>query len=138
MAAPLEKSPTRLADEKDPALANIAGLTTSSASEDSSDDEYGALAKNPFLDQDIAAHWRQAYENAQYECRHVFDPTITWTEEEEKRVIRKIDWRICTWAVCTRFRTPSLAKTPKGVNTGSLGQRCNPSSDGREANLTPQ
>ena len=99
MAAPFEKSPTRLADEKDPAVANIATLTTSSASDDSSDDEYGALAKNPFLEPDIAAHWRQAYEDAQYECRHVFDATITWTEEEEKRVIRKIDWRICTWAV---------------------------------------
>ncbi len=103
MAAPLEKSLTGFADEKGSAVANIAALTTTSASDDSSDDEYGALAKNPFLDPEIAAHWRQAYENSQYECRHVFDPAVTWSEEE-KKVIRKVDFRICVWAVCTCYK----------------------------------
>lgn len=102
MASPLDKkSPARLADDKDPAVTKIGALTTTSSSEDSgSDEEFGELAKNPFLDPDVAAHWRQSYENAQYECRHVFDPTLTWSEEEEKKVIRKIDFRICAWAVC--------------------------------------
>lgn len=57
-------------------------------------------AKNPFLDPDVAEYWSNVYEKAQYECRHVFDPSLTWSEEEEKRLVRKLDWRICLWAVC--------------------------------------
>jgi hypothetical protein len=55
--------------------------------------------KNPFLDPDVEAHWRQVYEDSTYECRHVFDPALTWTEEEEKAIVRKLDWRVCLWAV---------------------------------------
>ena len=55
--------------------------------------------KNPFQDREVAEHWRLTYEKSQYECRHVYDPSLTWSEEEEKRLIRKLDWRICLWAV---------------------------------------
>jgi hypothetical protein len=54
---------------------------------------------NPFLDPEVAEYWRGVYEKAQYECRHLFDPTLTWTEEEERLLVRKLDWRICLWAV---------------------------------------
>ncbi|KAF2400474.1 MFS general substrate transporter [Trichodelitschia bisporula] len=37
-----------------------------------------------------------------YEGFHRFDPDFTWTMEEEKKVVRTIDWRICTW-VCLMF-----------------------------------
>lgn len=57
---------------------------------------------NPFLDPDVADHWREVYERAKYECRHVFDPSLSWTEEEEKDLVSKIDWRICSWAVRVR------------------------------------
>ncbi|KAI0593862.1 major facilitator superfamily domain-containing protein [Biscogniauxia sp. FL1348] len=60
------------------------------------------LGNNPFKDPTRAAHWKQVYEDSQYECRHVFDPTITWTEQEEKRIIRKLDWHVCLWA-CVMF-----------------------------------
>lgn len=60
---------------------------------------------NPFLDPDVADYWRNVYEKAQYECRHVFDPTLTWSEEEERQLVRKLDWRICLWAVCPRPRS---------------------------------
>lgn len=53
-----------------------------------------ATEKNPFADPVAAEHWRQVYEKSRYECRHVFDPNLTWTEEEEKRLVRKLDWRI--------------------------------------------
>lgn len=46
-----------------------------------------------FQDPEVAEHYRIVYEKAQYECRHVFDPELTWTEEEEKRLVRKLDWR---------------------------------------------
>lgn len=103
MASPPGSSSTKLRDDKHFATVDtkdIAALDSPSASEDSgSEEEFEDLAKNPFLDPDVASHWKQVYEEAQYESRHVFDATLTWSEEEEKRIIRKLDWRICTWAV---------------------------------------
>jgi hypothetical protein len=64
-----------------------------------SDEEGLALRKNPFLDPDVAEYWAVTYEKSQYECRHVFDPTFTWTEEEERKLVRRLDWRVCLWAV---------------------------------------
>lgn len=60
------------------------------------------LDSNPFLDPKVAEHYRSVYENAQYECRHVFDPTLEWTTAEERRIVRKLDLRVCTWA-CIMF-----------------------------------
>jgi len=66
----------------------------------SSSDENGVVfEKNPFNDEAVAQHWAAVYEKSKYECRHVFDPSLTWSEEEEKRLIRKLDWRVCLWAV---------------------------------------
>lgn len=83
---------------KDAATSNIADGA------DSSDDDGSAyeLEKNPFLDPDVAAYWKGVYENASYECRHVFDPTFTWSAEEERALVRKLDWRVCLWA-CVMF-----------------------------------
>lgn len=67
-----------------------------------SDEEGEKFKKNPFLDPDAAAHWATVYEKSQYECRHHFDPNFTWSEEEEKKIIRKLDWRVCLWA-CVMF-----------------------------------
>lgn len=64
-----------------------------------SDENGSGLELNPFQDPEVAERWIATYEEAKYECRHVFDPTITWSEEEEKRVIRKLDLRVCLWAV---------------------------------------
>lgn len=73
-------------------------------SEDSGpEDAYGGYGENPFKDEAVAEHWRQVYHDSQYECRHVFDPTLTWSEEEEKAIIRKLDWRVCLWACCMFF-----------------------------------
>lgn len=55
---------------------------------------------NPFLDPVIAARWRGVYEKASYEARHVFDENLTWSADEERRLIRKLDWHVCLWAVC--------------------------------------
>jgi len=64
-----------------------------------SDEDGEAFRKNPFLDPDVAEHWSTVYEKSQYECRAEFDPTFTWTEEEEKKLVRRLDWRVCLWAV---------------------------------------
>ncbi|KAK6439457.1 hypothetical protein LTR95_004327 [Oleoguttula sp. CCFEE 5521] len=58
--------------------------------------------KNPFSDPKIAAHWRQVYEDSQYESRSAFDPDFQWTAAEEKKLVRKLDWRVCLFA-CVAF-----------------------------------
>jgi len=78
-------------------------ITTKQQSLDSLDESgISLLSDNPFSDADVAAHYRKVYEDAEYECRHVYDPTMSWTEEEEKNLVRKIDWRVCLWA-CVMF-----------------------------------
>lgn len=62
----------------------------------------GATPSNPFADPDAADHWRNVYEKAQYECRHIFDPKARWSESEEQALVRKLDWHVCLWA-CTMF-----------------------------------
>lgn len=57
---------------------------------------------NPFSDPDVAERYRQVYDKAHYECRHLFDPELTWTEEEERRLVKRTDWRVCLWAVRPR------------------------------------
>jgi hypothetical protein len=66
--------------------------TTSSAS----------TGDNPFLDPEVTERYREVYEKAHYECRHLFDPELTWTPEEERRLVRRTDWRVCLWAVRVR------------------------------------
>ncbi|KAJ5902861.1 hypothetical protein N7495_003389 [Penicillium taxi] len=39
----------------------------------------------------------------EYEGFHRWDPEFEWTEQEEKAVLRKIDWRVCTFACVTFF-----------------------------------
>lgn len=58
---------------------------------------------NPFADPAVAERYVIIYEKAQYECRHVFDPGLTWTPDEEKVLVRKLDWHVCLWAVRFRF-----------------------------------
>ena len=97
---------TMAADKKDALMSDIGDsppsfkaaptplLSEQSGSDDGYDEE-----KNPFRDPKVAEHWKNVYEDCTYECRHVFDPSLTWSAEEEKRLIRKIDWRVCLWAV---------------------------------------
>ncbi|CZS97647.1 uncharacterized protein RAG0_06618 [Rhynchosporium agropyri] len=77
----------------------VVGIGSLSINSDESGDE---LKKNPFLDPDVAEHWAIIYEKSQYECRSAFDPTFTWTEEEERKIVRRLDWRVCLWA-CVMF-----------------------------------
>ncbi|KAJ4134854.1 hypothetical protein NW768_004463 [Fusarium equiseti] len=65
---------------------------------DSGDESAASSIEHPFSDPEIADRWRKVYEKAEYENRHRFDPNFTWTDHEEKKLVRKIDFRICLWA----------------------------------------
>jgi len=39
---------------------------------------------------------------ATYEGIHRYDPSFTWSPQEEKKLVRKIDYRICSWC-CLMF-----------------------------------
>ncbi|KAM5343156.1 hypothetical protein ACJ41O_014122 [Fusarium nematophilum] len=73
-------------------------ISSPTYSADSGDESASSAADHVFSDPAIADRWRKVYEKAQYENRHRFDPAYTWTAEEEKRLVRKIDWRITLWA----------------------------------------
>lgn len=60
------------------------------------------LAANPFLDPKVAAYYVDLYEKSQYECRDAFDPDLEWDTKEERQIVRKLDWHVCTWA-CIMF-----------------------------------
>jgi hypothetical protein len=57
---------------------------------DSGDETANSSIEHPFSDPEIADRWRKVYENAQYENRHRFDPSFTWTAQEEKKLVRKV------------------------------------------------
>lgn len=81
-------------DQTDVTINNRNGLGSLGSDEDDPGSD-----NNPFRSPEVAERWRTKYEEAQYECRHVFDPTLTWSAEEEKKIIRKLDWHVCLWAV---------------------------------------
>ncbi|WFD34841.1 hypothetical protein MCUN1_001685 [Malassezia cuniculi] len=62
------------------------------------DAEVPVLSKqHPFLEPRTAEYWSGIYEQAEYECRHKFDPSFTWTKGEEKKLLRKLDFYIMGW-----------------------------------------
>jgi hypothetical protein len=60
------------------------------------------LKANPFLDPVVAQTYRQIYDEAGYECREAFDPDLQWSEQEEKKLKRKLDLHVAFWA-CVMF-----------------------------------
>ena len=49
-----------------------------------------------------------------YEGKHRWDPKAEWTEQEERKIVRKLDLRICAWA-CLMFFALQLDR-------GNIGQ----------------
>lgn len=75
---------------------------SSKASADSLPKSEAELQDNPFLDPNVAQTYRQIYDEAGYECREAFDPHLQWSQDEEKKIKRKLDLHVATWA-CVMF-----------------------------------
>lgn len=55
------------------------------------------LSNNVFSDPEVKAYYLAVYEKSKYECRHIFDADLYWTTEEERKLVRKLDWHgICS------------------------------------------
>jgi hypothetical protein len=92
----------RFADFSDTKQAPIAQSTESTSSSQTPREthpSYGSYDDHPFKDAATAQYWRDVYENAHYEGRHHFDPSYTWTAEEEKRLVRRVSSIITVWIV---------------------------------------
>ncbi|KAI9929638.1 hypothetical protein ASPWEDRAFT_28509 [Aspergillus wentii DTO 134E9] len=59
--------------------------------------QLGSTEGHVFSDSRRAEHWRRVYEKSKYEGRARFDPTLTWSASAEKRLRRKLDWRVMVW-----------------------------------------
>lgn len=81
----------------------------------STQDSDSSLSSNIFADPEVRDYYKKVYEDAQYECRHVFDADATWSEEEEKRVIRKLDYRGLSLNL---HRMPKLSLMPNSLLLG--------------------
>jgi hypothetical protein len=78
-------------------------VSTAKDSSDSLPLSEAELKANPFLDSNVAQTYRLIYEKAEYECREAFDPDLTWTSAEEKRVKWKMDLTITMWSMVMFF-----------------------------------
>lgn len=84
----------------DPEKINATADPATETDTQSVDDLDGPNSRNHVFSDPVAAeHWRNVYEKAGYENRHRFDPDFTWTAEDERKLVRKVDLRIMTWAV---------------------------------------
>jgi hypothetical protein len=104
------KSPIRPASDSDSgkfATREVSDEKTTTAIDVTDPNVNGTLVadhldhSNPFADPAVAEHYRELYEKSKYESRGVFNPTLEWTKEEERKLVRKLDWHVCVWAVCT-------------------------------------
>lgn len=62
----------------------------SATSSENGNESSGSTDDHIFADPGVADYWRKVYEKAQYENRHRFDPTYTWSAEEEGKLVRKV------------------------------------------------
>lgn len=51
-----------------------------------------------FQDPVMLEYYQGVYEKSNYECKDYLDPDLTWTLEEERKIVRKTDLNVVLWA----------------------------------------
>jgi hypothetical protein len=104
-----DSSSNRVSDRKEgaPSVASVSRESLADA------DGYGSSDEHVFSDPTVANYWRAVFEKAGYENRHRFDPAFTWTAEEERKLVRKIDLRIMLWCVLSSDLTNPRSELTK-------------------------
>lgn len=74
--------------EKQPVVDQVYDLESSTSS-----DSYQHVFQDPVL----FKYYTELYEKTNYECRHHVDADLTWTPEEEKKILWKNDWYVTFW-----------------------------------------
>jgi len=77
-------------DKKEPVDVKTNYIESDTASEKSFD--------HVFQDPVKLAYYKDLYEKTNYECREYLDPDLTWTAEEERKIVWKNDWYVTFWA----------------------------------------
>jgi hypothetical protein len=93
--------------DRPPELLNSDGTASS---------EHSFDEKNPFSDPKVAEFYKSVYEDSQYECRSAFDPDLEWTPAEEKKIVRKLDARVCAFACFAFFALQVRASSYLALN----------------------
>lgn len=79
-------SPMLSKSSSSPQTNNIKGLDDA-VTDDAASSRAG---EHIFTDPSVANFWRDVYERSKYEGRHRFDPAYSWTEAEERKLVRKV------------------------------------------------
>lgn len=97
------------------------------------------LFDHVFRDPQVAEHFRRIYEEHEYECRHLLDPDLTWTPEEERKITWKNDWYVIFWAfimfTALNFDRGNLNQALSDNFLSDLGLTTNQLNIGRTINL---
>ena len=59
------------------------------------DGDYGSYRDHIFNDPEKVKYWTNVMHNANYEGRHRFDPDMTWSAAEEKKLKRSVSILPC-------------------------------------------
>lgn len=103
------------------------------------DSDSSSELEHIFQDPVVAEHYKQIYDNCNYECREHFDPELTWTAEEERKIVWKNDWYVTFWAffmfTALDFDRNNISQALSDNMLDDLGMTTNDYNIGKTINL---
>ena len=102
---------------------NIPTSEASSESAEFSDDSKGDTANTRINEETRLEQYYVPIDT--YEGKHRYDPKAQWSPQEERKLVRKLDYKICAW-VCFMFFALQLDRgnIVQALSDNLLSQRC--------------